>query len=180
MVKFSTYSRNYYSNQLHDSLAAKDCPSFWRIWKSKFTGGRRDLIVDNSTNDLVTLEKFRGHFAGLVNLNPDDNARHCSVFNELFAKYDNHQCGRDDTFRLADIDRAMEQLGRGKAADIDGLQAEHLLFCHPVVNNILLILFNLVMFYSAVPNGFFAVTQYQYQKSRVAAALRLLVQIFVE
>jgi len=40
------------------------------------------------------------------------------------------------------VSRIITELKRGKAVDIDGLSAEHLQFCHPVLSVILQKLFN--------------------------------------
>jgi len=45
-------------------------------------------------------------------------------------------------------------LKRGKAADVDGLMAEHLLFCHPIVSVILSKLFRIIMITRYVLRGF--------------------------
>ena len=41
------------------------------------------------------------------------------------------------------VSNVMSNLRRGKAADIDGLMAEHLIFSHPILSVILSKLFNL-------------------------------------
>jgi len=46
------------------------------------------------------------------------------------------------------------KLKHGKAAGIDGLSAEHLQFCHPVLSVILSELFQLMLLCSYVPSGF--------------------------
>ena len=43
------------------------------------------------------------------------------------------------------VSRNITELKRGKALDIDGLSAEHLQFCHPVLSVILQKLFNLMI-----------------------------------
>jgi len=45
-------------------------------------------------------------------------------------------------------------LERGKAADIVGLSAKHLLFCHPVLSMVLSKYFQLILLSSYVPAGF--------------------------
>ena len=52
------------------------------------------------------------------------------------------------------VSRIITELKRGKALDIDGLSAEHLQFCHPVLSVILQKLFNLMILCSFVPDGF--------------------------
>jgi len=45
-------------------------------------------------------------------------------------------------------------LKRGKAADVDGLMAEHLLLCRPIVSVILSKLFTFLMITRYIPRGF--------------------------
>ena len=50
--------------------------------------------------------------------------------------------------------RVITDLKRGKAASIDGLSAEHLLFCHPALSVVPAKLFQLMIICSYVPDGF--------------------------
>ena len=52
------------------------------------------------------------------------------------------------------VSHVIADLKRGKAAGIDGLSAEHLLFCHPALSVVLAKLFQLMMICSYVPDGF--------------------------
>jgi len=48
----------------------------------------------------------------------------------------------------------INNMKRGKAADTDGISAEHLLFCHPCLSILLAKLFQLMIFTSYIPEGF--------------------------
>jgi len=52
------------------------------------------------------------------------------------------------------VSKVILDLERGKAADIVGLSAEHLLFCHPVLSMVLSNYFQLILLSSYVPAGF--------------------------
>jgi len=52
------------------------------------------------------------------------------------------------------VSRVISDLKRGKAAGIDDLSAEHVLFSHPILHLILTKLFQLIMLYHYVPDGF--------------------------
>ena len=52
------------------------------------------------------------------------------------------------------VNIVISKLERGKAADIDRLSAEHLLFCNPIISVILAKLFGLIMLCRYVPTGF--------------------------
>ena len=62
----------------------------------------------------------------------------------LSLKTSNHKI---DTELVSNI---LDKLKRGKAVDIDGLSAEHLLFCHPSISVILAKLFQTMMLFSVI------------------------------
>jgi len=59
-----------------------------------------------------------------------------------------------DTIYTELVSHVITDLKRGKAAGIDGLSAEHLLFCHLALSVVLAKLFQLMMICSYVPYGF--------------------------
>jgi len=59
-----------------------------------------------------------------------------------------------DTIDTELVSHVIADLKRGKAAGIDGLSAEHFLFCHPALSVVLAKLFQLMMICSYVPDGF--------------------------
>ena len=50
--------------------------------------------------------------------------------------------------------KALTKLKRGKAADIFGLSAKHVIFSHPVLSVVLARLFRLILLSGYVPQGF--------------------------
>ena len=52
------------------------------------------------------------------------------------------------------VSKTIVNLKRGKAADIEGISAEHLQFCHPCLPVLLAKLFQLMIFFSYIPEGF--------------------------
>jgi hypothetical protein len=60
----------------------------------------------------------------------------------------------EHSFDISLVDSAINELKLGKAAGPDRLTAEHFKYCHPIVTNILVKLFNLMLFYGYVPDGF--------------------------
>jgi hypothetical protein len=152
-----TLYRDYYSNALNDALADKDPQSFWRCWRSKFGDGRSNLVVEGTTDEYILVNKFRNFFADLVKPNSPDTAKQlnatCTVkLSEYYGNDDKY----DDVIDINTVSFALDQLKRGKAADIDGLQAEHLIFCHPAIGGLLVQLFNLILYYSVIPESFCA------------------------
>jgi len=65
-------------------------------------------------------------------------------------------CGmpiNDDTIDTELVSHVIDSLKRGKAAGIDSLSAEHLLFCHPALSVVFAKLFQLMVLCCYVPNG---------------------------
>ena len=60
----------------------------------------------------------------------------------------------DVTFDTELVGKTIFNLKRGKAADIDGLSNEHLLFSHPIVSSILSRLFTMICHSRYIPAGF--------------------------
>jgi len=52
------------------------------------------------------------------------------------------------------VNNVIQKLKRGKAADIEGLSTEHLLFCNPLISVVLAKYFELMMRCEYVPKGF--------------------------
>ena len=60
----------------------------------------------------------------------------------------------DYLFTVEEVDNAISELKRGKAAGIDGLTAEHLQACHPILVSLLVKLFNTMLIAEYVPDAF--------------------------
>ena len=149
------YYKNYYSDALHDSLMQKDGSSFWKCWRSKFDSRPANFSVCGSVNNVFVCNKFYDYFRSIVI--PNSPIRDLALHNEFdrcYAEFCRHDCRFDDIFDIDVISDAISGLKRGKAVGPDGISAEHLHFSHPVLSSILLRLFNLLIFYSYVPNSF--------------------------
>ena len=57
-------------------------------------------------------------------------------------------------FNVELIDESIRDLSRGRAAGLDNISAEHLVYCHPALCSILYRLFNAMNFYYYVPRAF--------------------------
>jgi Reverse transcriptase (RNA-dependent DNA polymerase) len=152
------YFKNYYSDSLHESLLRKNGTSFWKCWRSKFETRSSNLSISGSVDDEFVSNKFYDHFSGVVSPNSvGRNAELRQAFESSIGDYlSSHDYGADNLFDIEAISDAISGLKRGKAAGPDGLCAEHLLNSHPILASILLRLFNLLVYHSFVPSGFFA------------------------
>jgi hypothetical protein len=147
--------RDHYSNALHESLIRKDTNSFWRSWRSKFDCYHKSFTIEGTCDGSLLAEKFSAHFSKIVCPNYTGTASDREhEFTSMFESYKGHTCYPDNLFVVENIDDAIGRLKCGKAVDLDGLGAEHLINCHPVIVSILTRLFNLIMYCSHVPRGF--------------------------
>ena len=103
----------------------------------------------------VIADKFAQYFSNTYTCN--NPARAEALKQEFHSKREKY-CGlpvlNDLPFDTELVSTVVLNLKRGKAPDVYGLMAEHLLFCHPIVSVILSKFFRLLMITRYVPRGF--------------------------
>jgi hypothetical protein len=146
---------SYKKNALHESLIRKDTNSFWRSWRSKFDCYHKSFTTEGTCDGSLLTEKFSAYFSEIVCPNYTGTASDREhEITSMFESYKGHTCYPDNLFVVENIDDAIGRLKCGKAVDLDGLGAEHLINCHQVIVSIITRLFNLIMYCSHVPRGF--------------------------
>ena len=144
-----------YTNDLHDALMLKNNTAFWQCWRSKFELRSKCSQVYGCVDPEIIADKFVQHFKTNISCN---NTHKAEVLKQSYLTLRATYCGLPITesykFDTELVSRIITELKRGKALDIDGLSAEHLQFCHPVLSVILQKLFNLMILCSFVPDGF--------------------------
>jgi hypothetical protein len=142
-------STTFYTNELHEALLRKNGPQFWKCWNSKF---------NNKTvckQDDVIVDKFVEFFSSCYSCNNPQVANKLSAeFSKQRSEY--HGSLLTDAYNVSSelISRVFNDLKRGKAAGLDSLTAEHLIFSHPALVSILVSLFNLMLRSSYLPASF--------------------------
>ena len=161
-LKYRTCMRQYeerstmsYTNELHEALLRKNGTAFWKCWRSNFKHADRCTQVENSVDSDKIAERFAAHFSEAYKPN---NAERSQILYDEYIHLRSTYCGLPLT-QKHDIDtelvsNVISRLHRGKAADIVGLTAEHLLNSHPSLPVVLCKLFKLIMLYNHVPRGF--------------------------
>ena len=150
--------KNASTNKINDSLlkALNKSTDFWKLWKAKLgTPKTLPCSVGGKTNQADIAEDFAQYFANICTYNSD--ARNLELENEFTARKNNfHNDTNVPNYRLSVemVDRAIKKLKLGKAIGADRISAEHLLYAHPILVIILTKLFNLLLFFEYVPNGF--------------------------
>ena len=144
------------SDDLHDCLLRKDQSSFWQTWHSKFGCDKTQVrCIDGSCDPEVIADKFASVFENVCSVDDTVNHKFKSEFLLLYEQYiaqNADRCKLNIDVEL--IDRCMRHMKTCKAAGHDGIEVEHLLHAHPVVISLLSTLFNAIVRYGYVPNGF--------------------------
>ena len=144
-----------YTNDLHDALLAKNGPTFWKCWRSKFETCIGCTEVDGFVDHDMIANNFARYFSGIYAPNNDQRAG--ALYNEYLSRrknYFGYPFPSDRVFDTELVSKVMLDLSCGKAPDINGLTAEHLLRSHPILPVILSKLFQLILLHKFVPTGF--------------------------
>jgi len=120
----------------------KNGPTFWKCWRSKFESTNKCVEVDGCVDLNTIADKFANYFSNCFSCNNKEKAESLAIeYNTLRPTY----CGlppvADLRFDTQCVSKVISVLKRGKAADIDGLTSEHILFSHPVLTVIITRLF---------------------------------------
>ena len=149
-------TKDIYSNELHELLLRKEGTKFWKCWNAKFEKkmGTPNKVDGHLDPDLI-VASFVRHFKSVCTDTKDD------VPLDLQAKYINRRkdyigspFGAEHLIDAELVEQVIGNMHRGKAAGLDGLSTEHLLYCHSLVMCILAKLFNLFLRHGHVPDQF--------------------------
>ena len=148
-------SADFYTNDLHEALMKKNSTDFWKCWKSKFGSSNNCQQVEGCVDNEIIADKFCCYFMNTYNAN---NAGRANELENAYFSMREKYCGlptlADNYFTTEAVSRIILHFKRGKAADIDGLTAEHLQYSHPVVSVLLAKLFALIALSRRIPAGF--------------------------
>ena len=144
-----------YSNDLHDALMQKNGPSFWKVWRSKFESSNKYSEVAGCVDSEQIVVKFADYFQNCYTCNSTEQANNIARdYVDLRDKYSGFPL--PDNFQITTeiVDKTIDDLKRGRAADLDGLTAEHLVHAHPALPVLLARLFCLIIRNRRVPDNF--------------------------
>ena len=144
-----------YTNDLHQALLHKDGPNFWKCWKSKFETRRKCDEVSGCTDGESVVIKFANYFSEIYTAN---NPQRAASLSDQYIRMRGDYVGLPlRNFRVFDtelVSTTINGLKRGRAPDIEGLMAEHLIYAHPILSIILSQLFSIILASGYVPCGF--------------------------
>ena len=148
-------NRDVITDSLFNNLINKDTKSFWKTFKSKIGNNRiQEKIIDGNIKEQDIAESFAITFSKACNPNTSD------YFNKSRNHYDARKmsyCGyslKHLPLPLQQIDDIINNLKKGKAASLDKLTVEHLIYAHPCVIAIITNLLNLMLIHEYVPDAF--------------------------
>ena len=143
------------SNQLHDALINKSNDTFWKVWKNKFGGSKKQsfAVIEGSTDCKLIADKFASHFEKCCSPNSAlKYTEKLKQFTNEFQKYTGDQMAANNFTDIFAFDQIIFNLKSGKSGGFDGLVAEHLKYCHPSIMSTLTKLFNLMMTFCYIPD----------------------------
>ena len=148
-------SDEVYTNELHEALMKKEGRAFWNSWRSKFESSNTCLEVDGSVDADIIADRFAQYFSLCYSCN---DVKQKDILEREYSELRDNYHGLPPTteilFNTELVSKIVATLKRGKAADIDGLTSEHLLFSHPILPVIISRLFELILHSQYIPCRF--------------------------
>ena len=145
------------SNNLHDALSNKTQNVFWKIWRKKFGNTQvQSPIIDGCFDPVEITNIFAKNFTKICSTNtPEKDDENRAQYRLRLLNYSGDPFTNADHFvNIELLDNIIKELKLGKAAGKDHLTAEHFKYSHPIVMGILVKIFNLMLLYNYVPDGF--------------------------
>lgn len=147
---------NYYSNDLHDALVKKRPTEFWKCWNSKFgSKAQVHIQIDGRVDAEYVASAFATHFSKTCsNLTEAGSSRLKDSYEMLRGNYVGSPFISEYLFDAELVESIICTMKKGKAAGLDALTVEHLLYAHPIIAGLLAKLFNLCLAVGCIPDAF--------------------------
>ena len=131
--------------------------SFWKKWKCKFGAKTVFPVCVDGVSDCPSIAQiFASNFADACK--PNSVSRFDCLKHEFETVYENYDPNVGDVgmsvISAELVETCLSRLKNGKAAGIDGIEAEHLKLAHPKLIVLLCILFNKMLSCGKVPELF--------------------------
>lgn len=147
-------------------MCNKSSNQFWKIWKNKFNSKRQSPVVDGLIDDIEIANHFANKFKDICTPNsPAKNIQFETEYKSMFSSYIGDQ--KQISFNVETVDIVVQSLKKDRAADIEGISAEHIIAAHPILIVILKYLFELISRTGLVPGGFGRGITHPIPKSKV-------------
>ena len=126
--------------------------NFWRTWRAKFTKSQLPSVVDGCCGDKDIVDNFANVFQSVCV--PNNINKHAELHEKFFQMYTDYAVNCRANVSVELVDKCISGMKRGKAAGLDRLTVEHILYSHPVLVVHLSVLFNILLAYGVVPDAF--------------------------
>jgi hypothetical protein len=147
---------NGITDSLCDNLIRKDSKTFWKTFNSKLGAKKKiEKVIDGNITDSDIAENFALYFAKICSPNsPGHFINAQDVFRNNILSYSRAELVSKTFITLDLVDSTIHKLKKGKAASLDKLTAEHVMYAHPCVTVIIFQLLNMMVMYEYVPDAF--------------------------
>ena len=148
---------NVLSSSLQDTLLNQSQQKFWKVWKSKFDNKNKlAACIGGESDPLAIANLFAVSFSasGSSSSSTSNLAEKSAALQDRLSSYTGSRCNYTSTISRSVLTKLVTNLPLNKSAGFDNLTAEHLKYCHPLVLDILLNLFSLMVSNSYVPGAF--------------------------
>ena len=144
------------TNDLHECLIKKDFTSFWKGWKSKLGSNKTKVFIAGLANDEQISNKFAEYFEKCCTEKTNEaNIKIKKILNDRLSNYNvNGGFTSNYSISLENLEQKIKNAKLGKAAGVDELMIEHLLYAHPILICMLKKLFNIMLQVGYVPDAF--------------------------
>ena len=140
--------------EVTEYFAHKDMNNFWKSWNAKYCKhiNASDININGYQKEPDVANAFLEHYANIFTNSA--NERHkVSEFNKMRLHYTG-DVGVDTLLSVEDIESAVRNLKKGKAAGVDNIVAEHVVNSHPCLIAHLKLLFQMMLLHRYVLNSF--------------------------
>ena len=141
-------------DEVTEYFAHKDMNNFWKCWSTKYNKhvNSDNISINGCQNAQDIANAFREHYANIF-VNSADEKNKVQQFIDARLNYSG-DVGTDTLISVEDIEAALRNLKKGKAAGADCIVAEHILHCHPSIIVHLKLLFHMMLLHGYVPDYF--------------------------
>lgn len=147
-------AKHAFTNSLDEALMNKNYQSFWTTWRAKFSKNKVSAAVDGLCDDVAIASHFASLFRDVCI--PNSAARHEHLKAEFECTF-NKYTGSSFDANAIDVElisKCIDHLKLGKAAGLDGLTAEHVVYAHSMLLEYICQLFRLMIRHQIVPAQF--------------------------
>jgi exonuclease III len=146
-------SLNSFSSELGDVLEDKNQSAFWKSWNGKFKRANKSQIVDGLSDPNDIANSFAQVFADVCK--PNNLTAHRKFEADFYEAFRNYTgIGATRLLSVYNVTCAIQKLSLGKAAGVDGLTAEHIVWSHKISTVYLTLLFNACLLRGYIPDAF--------------------------